>query len=274
MELFLKVLFIGDIIGKPGRNAVKQHLPKLRKAMEIDFVIANGENLAHGFGMTAASIEEIRPAGIDLFTGGNHSWDKKEITGLFGTHPVIRPLNFPEGTPGSGWAVLEAGEKKLGVINLLGHYTMGMVENPFNMIEPVVERMRDEGIVDIFVDFHAEATSEKNGLLHQLAAKVSFIAGTHTHIGTDDLLIYKGTGYVTDVGLTGCMDGVIGMDKEAPLYRFKTGMKKNYDIPKKCHTLFQAVVATFENGSCTDALKLKAYDKSEPVVSMQAYRMQ
>lgn len=269
----MKVLFIGDIIGKPGRNAVKQHLPKLRKEMGIDFVIANGENLAHGFGMTASSIDEIRPAGIDLFTGGNHSWDKREITGLFNTHAIIRPLNFPEGTPGSGWAVLENGEEKLAVINLMGHYTMGMVENPFNMIEKEVERLHDAGVKNIFVDFHAEATSEKNGLLHQLAAKVSFIAGTHTHIGTDDLLIYEGTGYVTDVGLTGCMDGVIGMDKEAPLFRFKTGMKKNYDIPKKCRTLFQAVVCTIEDGKCTDAVKLKAYGSNDPVISMPAYRM-
>ena len=269
----MKVLFIGDIIGKTGRAAVKRHLPNVREAYGIDFVIANGENLAHGFGMTMASIEEVRSSGIDLFTGGNHSWDKKEITALFPTHPIIRPLNFPEGTPGSGWAVLEKEGQKLAVINLLGHYTMGMVENPFNMIEKEVDRLRNDGIVDIFVDFHAEATSEKNALLHLLSSRVAFIAGTHTHIGTDDLLIYNGTGYVTDVGLTGCMDGVIGMDKEAPLYRFKTGMKKNYDIPKKCRTLFQAVVATIEEGRCTDAIKIKAYDTQDASVSMQAYRM-
>lgn len=268
----MKVLFIGDIIGRPGREMVKKHLPKLREAMAIDFVIANGENLAHGFGLTRDSIEEIRPAGIDLFTGGNHSWDKKEVNALFETHPVIRPLNFPEGTPGTGWAVLEKEGHKLAVINLMGHFSMGMVENPFNMITKEVDRLRSDGIVDIFVDFHAEATSEKNALFHLLMGKASFIAGTHTHVGTDDLLIGGGTGYVSDVGLTGCMDGVIGMEKEAPIYRFQTGLKKNYDIPKKCKKIFQAVVVTLEEGACTDAVKVKAYDNGEAAVSMQAYR--
>jgi hypothetical protein len=269
----LKLLFIGDIIGKPGREAVKRHLPGLRETMGIDFVIANAENLAHGFGMTLASIEEIRGFGIDLFTGGNHSWDKKEVTALFNTHPIIRPLNYPAGTPGKGVTVLEKNGEKLGVINLLGHFTMGMVDNPFHAGIDAVKNLHEEGITNILIDFHAEATSEKNALLHMLASQVSFIAGTHTHIGTDDLMIYEGTGYVTDVGLTGCMDGVIGMDSEAPIYRFKTGLKKNYDIPKKCRTLFQAVVITLEAGVCTDAFKLKAYDSSEPEISMRAFRM-
>lgn len=252
---------------------IKKHLPALKTSMAIDFVVANGENLAHGFGFTLDSVAELQKAGVDLFTGGNHTWDKKEVTALFETHPIIRPLNYPAGTPGKGSTTLEKGGKKLTVVNLMGHFSMGMVENPFNMVETEIERLHKEGAENIFVDFHAEATSEKNALFRMLQSQVGFIAGTHTHVGTDDLMISEGTGYVSDVGLTGCIDGVIGMEKSAPIYRFKTGLKKNYDIPKKCKKLFQAVIFTLENNTCTEAFKLKAYDGNEPKITMEAQRL-
>ncbi len=269
----MRILFVGDVVGRPGREALKYHLPRLRADLGIDLVIVNGENLSHGFGMTAKSTQELAACGIDCFTGGNHSWDKKEITALFDRYPILRPLNFPQGLPGRGTLVLEAQGEKLAVINLLGHYSMGMVENPFNMAKAEVERLRNEGITNIFIDFHAETTSEKNGMLHLLAGQVSLIAGTHTHVGTDDLLIHQGTGYVTDVGLTGCFDGVIGVEKNAPLYRFTTGIKKSFDIPKTCRTIFQAIVADLDSGVCTDAFKIKAYDKEPAQTTLQAYRL-
>lgn len=252
---------------------IKKHLGEIKNEMEIDFVIANCENLAHGFGMTLKSVEEINSLGIDIITGGNHSWDKKEANSLYETHKMIRPINFPEGVAGKGSITVEKDGEKLTVINLLGHFSMGMVENPFNMVEKEVALLHEAGVKNILIDFHAEATSEKNALLHMLNEKVSFIAGTHTHIGTDDLMIKGGTGYITDVGLTGCMDGVIGMDKDAPIYRFRTGLKKNYDIPKNCRKIFQAIVIDIEDGRCVEAKKIKAYDEQEPVISMSAFRI-
>lgn len=270
----MRVLFIGDIVGKPGREILKKHLPGLKKEINVDIVIANCENLAHGFGMTAKTIDEVILFGVDIITGGNHSWDKKEINPFYDSYNMLRPINFPDGVCGRGSLVFEKNSQKLAVVNLLGHYGMGMVENPFNMIEKEVQRLQDEGIKNIVIDFHAEATSEKNALLFMLKSQVSFIAGTHTHIGTDDLLIKDGTGYISDVGLTGCMDGIIGMDIDAPIYRFKTGIKKNYDIPKKCKKIFQAIIIDIdENGRCIDAKKIKAYDDQAPAVSMESVRI-
>lgn len=269
----MRVVFVGDVVGRPGRDALKYHLPIIRREFSVDLAIVNGENFAHGFGMTASSLQEVAAAGVDCFTGGNHSWDKKEIVALFDSHPIIRPLNFPAGVPGKGTVILESGDDRLAVVNLLGHFSMGMVENPFNTVKAEVERLRNEGIRNIFIDFHAETTSEKNALLHMLAGQVGMIVGTHTHVGTDDLLIHQGTGYVTDVGLTGCFDGVIGVEKDAPIYRFTTGMKKNFDIPRKCHTIFQAVIADLEDGVCRNAFKIKAYGKANAQTSMEAYRL-
>ncbi len=266
----MKLLFIGDVIGKPGRRSVRTHLNAIREAHQIDYCIANGENLAHGFGFTAKTVQEMFGCGVDLLTGGNHTWDKKEVIGLLDALPIIRPLNFPPGVPGRGTHIAPIGSASLAVINLIGHFGMGVVENPFLAIEAEVDRLHAEGVRHILIDMHAETTSEKAALLKLLEGKVSAIVGTHTHTGTDDLLIASHTGYVSDVGLTGCRDGVIGMEPNAPLKRFKTGMKANFDIDEKCRRIFQAIVFELDgSGHCIDAYKIKAYDDGEPFISLR-----
>lgn len=269
----MKILFLGDIIGQPGRAMIKQHLNNIKKQESIDCVIANYENAAHGFGVTIKTAKELFASGIDVMTGGNHTWDKKEVSALFETHPVIRPVNYPEAADGKGVEIAEVGDVKVAVINLMGYYTMPMVDNPFTVIEKVVSDLESRGIKHIFIDIHAEATSEKNALFKMMQGRVSAIAGTHTHVGTDDLQIENGTGYITEAGLNGCFDGVIGMGAKEPLYRFLTGMKASYDVPKKCFKIFQGVIFDLdENGRCTDSYKIKAYENGAPFISMKAYK--
>lgn len=264
----MKIGFIGDIVGKPGRLIIKKHLQRLRQEHFLDLVIANSENASHGFGLTAKNCEELLGYGIDVMTGGNHSFDKKEIFDLFETHPVIRPMNYPKATPGKGVFYTKVKGTDVAVLNLMGHYTMPMVDNPFTMITSVVASLKAEGITHIIIDMHAEASSEKNVLLHMLGKDVSAILGTHTHVGTDDLQVTGGCCYVTDVGLTGCYDGVIGMDKEVPLKRFLTGIGGHHDIPESCRTIFQMVVFELDhNGRCIGAEKIKMYDDAPKVVT-------
>ncbi|MCF6205391.1 MAG: YmdB family metallophosphoesterase [Sulfurovum sp.] len=264
----MKIGFIGDIVGKPGRLIIKEHLSKLREQYALDLVIANAENASHGFGLTLKNCEELLGYGIDVMTGGNHSFDKKEIFELFKTHPVIRPLNYPEAAPGKGIYRTTIGETKVAVVNLMGHYTMPMVDNPFTKIAPVVTSLKAEGVDHIIVDMHAEASAEKNTLLHLFGEDLSAILGTHTHIGTDDLQVTNGCCYVTDVGMTGCRDGVIGMDKEVPMRRFLTGIGGHHDIPDTCKAIFQMVMFELdENGRCVGAEKIKIYDEVSKVIT-------
>ena len=227
----MKVGFIGDIVGRPGRSMLETHLRKLRKEYAIDLVVANGENASHGFGLGSLHAKELLSYGVDMLTGGNHSWDKKEIIPLLNVMPILRPLNYPEGVPGRGVGILNVNNEKIAILNVMGHYGMPMVENPFLRAQKAVEELRAEGVQTIIIDFHAEATSEKRAMHMLLKGKVSAILGTHTHIGTDDLLIEDGTCYATDVGLCGARDGVIGMDKDAPLKRFLTGLPASLEIP-------------------------------------------
>lgn len=261
----MKIAFIGDIIGKMGRKMVATHLKEIRSNHNIDFVVANGENSAHGFGINEKCAKELLANGVDLITGGNHSWDKKEVFALFETMPIIRPLNYPDGVAGSGTYIVD---NRFAVINLIGFYAMGVVENPFNKVLKEVERLNQIGIGSIFIDFHAEATSEKNALLKMLEGKVSAIVGTHTHIGTDDLLIANGTGYVSDIGLTGVRSEVIGVSATEPIFRFTTGLKSNFKLPESGKSIFQAVIFEVENSRTIDAYKIKAYDNETPFISM------
>ena len=264
----MKIGFIGDIVGKPGRLIIKKHLKRLRQEHFLDLVIANSENASHGFGLTAKNCDELLGYGIDVMTGGNHSFDKKEIFELFETHPLIRPMNYPKATPGKGIFYTKIKGHDVAILNLMGHYTMPMVDNPFTMITSVIASLKAEGIKHIVIDMHAEASSEKNALLHMLGEDVSAILGTHTHVGTDDLQVKEGCCYVTDVGLTGCRDGVIGMDKEVPLKRFLTGLGGHHDIPDACKAIFQMVVFELDDeGRCLGAEKIKIYDESPKVVT-------
>ncbi|WP_041958198.1 TIGR00282 family metallophosphoesterase [Sulfurospirillum arsenophilum] len=263
----MRVGFIGDIVGKPGRSMLESHLRKLRKEYELDFVIANGENASHGFGLGSLHAKELFSYGADILTGGNHSWDKKEIISLLDVMPILRPLNYPVGVPGRGVSVLHVKDEKIAIINVMGHYGMPMVENPFLRAQKVVEELRDEGVQTIIMDFHAEVTSEKRAMHMLLKGKVSAILGTHTHVGTDDLLIEEGTCYVTDVGLSGARDGVIGMDKDAPLKRFLTGLPASLEIPKKCKKILQMVIMEIEEGKCVEAFKLRVFDDQERLIA-------
>lgn len=270
----MRIGFIGDVIGKPGRQALKTHLRAIREAERLDFVIANGENASHGFGTTVSCAEELWSAGVDVITGGNHTWDKKEIMGLLRQDSrILRPHNYPEGVVGSGLGIYEVGGVRLAVLNLMGHFAMPQVDNAFLCAQKSVESLHAEGIKHIVVDFHAEATSEKRGMFWLLAGKVSAVLGTHTHVGTDDLEISEGTLGVSDVGLSGCMDGVIGMDKQAPLERFLTGMPARLEVPTKCRTILQMIVMELgEGGECLGAHKIRAIDQGAPQRTIEAFR--
>jgi len=260
----MKIAFIGDIVGKPGRDIIAEHLPRLREVYGLDLVIANYENASHGFGLTKKNCEELLGNGIDVMTGGNHSWDKKEIFLLYKEYPLIRPINYPRKSPGEGLIKVNLLNHEVAIINVMGHYTMPMVDNPFVMMDEVVDALKEEGIKHIIVDIHAEATSEKFAMMHLLKKRVSALLGTHTHVGTDDLMIVDGCCYVSDVGLTGCRDGVIGMQKDIPMNRFLTGISGHYDIAKKCQNILQFILFELDaQGRGIKAEKIKIYDNGE-----------
>ena len=215
------ILVIGDIIGRPGREAVHRFLPDLRQQYELDMVIANAENTAGGFGLTSDTARELLGADIDVLTSGNHIWAQKEIIPyLDGEMPIVRPLNYPPGVPGRGYLII--GQTM--VVNLIGRTFMGDLDCPFRAMDKLLAELEPKPPV-IIVDFHAEATSEKVAMGRYLDGRVSAVLGTHTHVGTIDAqLLPQGTAYVTDIGMTGPMDSIIGDDAEAVIQRFLTGM--------------------------------------------------
>lgn len=267
----MRVAFIGDIVGKPGRDMLAKYLKKIRKEESIDFVIVNYENASHGFGLTAKNADELFSYGVDVMTGGNHSWDKKEILPLFESHEILRPHNYPEELAGTGCRIYTVGSEKLAVLNLQGHFSMPYSDNAFRCADETVESLRTiDGVKNIFIDFHAEATSEKRAMMMLLEGKVSALIGTHTHVGSDDFQIANATAYLSDVGLTGCRDNVIGMDAKVPLKQFLTGMKGHYDIPKKCKKILQIAIMDISGGKCSYAYKLKVFD-DERVIKSEAW---
>ncbi len=214
------ILVIGDIMGKPGRQAVEWSLPGLRKQYELDLIIANGENAAGGFGMTAAIAEEMMGAGVQVLTSGNHIWAQKDIFPYLDELPVLRPLNYPPGVPGRGYIF----SRGVMVVNLMGRTFMNDIDCPFRAMDALLEQVQNRPKV-IIVDFHAEATSEKVAMGRYLDGRVSAVLGTHTHVGTVDAgILPGGTAYVSDIGMTGPGDSVIGVEAEAVIQRFLTGM--------------------------------------------------
>ncbi|MEA2111379.1 MAG: TIGR00282 family metallophosphoesterase [Campylobacterota bacterium] len=263
----MKIAFIGDIIGRPGRSIIYEHLARLKQEYSIDFVIANYENASHGFGLTMKNANELFGYGIDVMTGGNHTWDKKEIKPLLDTMELLRPHNYPEGVPGTGLKIYEVNGEKLAILNLMGHYSMPLTDNAFRLATKCVENLHVNGIKSIFIDFHAEATSEKRAMFMMLKGEISGLMGTHTHVGTDDLQIVEGSAYLTDIGLTGCRDNVIGMDAKVPIQRFLTSMPGHFEVPKKCKRILQIAVMELEDGRCTDAFKLKCFDDEREILT-------
>jgi len=230
----VKLLFIGDIVGRPGRRAVKELLPKLREQHALDFIIANGENSAGGSGITPATAGEIFSAGVDVITSGDHLWDQKEVMELLaGEKRFLRPLNYPPGAPGRGSGVFETQNSKLkiAVLNAQGRtFMQPQLENPFLLAAEEVKRLREQTRI-IFVDFHAEATSEKIAFGRFLDGQVSAVIGTHTHVQTaDERILPGGTAYITDIGMTGPTESVIGMKTETAIARSLTQMPLKMEV--------------------------------------------
>jgi len=238
----IKVLFLGDVIGKPGRKAVEKFI----RGCNVDFVIINGENLAGGIGITPLVAQEMLSCGVDLITTGNHVWKKKEmIPFLMGERRVIRPLNYPEGTPGFGHSITNKNNKKLCVVNLEGRVFMTPLDCPFRAMDNLLKELDKK--IPIIVDFHAEATSEKIALGWYLNGKVAAVVGTHTHVQTaDERVLPKGTGYITDLGMTGPADSVIGMEKSVVLEKFVTQLPQRFEVGKD-DIEAQGVILTLEN---------------------------
>jgi len=231
----VKLLFIGDIVGKPGRQVLARGLDRLIDRHQVDMVVANGENAAGGFGLTAEVQRELVGMGVDVITTGNHVWDKRDIVDWFEREEgVLRPANYPEGTPGRGHGVfVTPGGIKVGVLNLEGRVFMNNLDCPFVAADRLVEELRRETPI-ILIDFHAEATSEKVALSWHLAGRVSALVGTHTHVQTaDERILPGGTAYITDAGMTGSWDSVIGMEPEAVIRKFLTQMPTRFEVAKK-----------------------------------------
>ncbi len=226
----LSVLCIGDVFGEPGRRALAHFLPRLRAELEVDLVIANVENAAAGFGVTPALARGFLDGGVDVMTSGNHIWDRKEILEyIVKENLLLRPANYPAGTPGVGSVVVKAGAHRVGVLNLQGRVFMNPIDCPFAAADAEVGRLRAETPV-IVVDMHGEATSEKQAIGWYLDGRVSAVVGTHSHVQTaDERLLPGGTAYVTDLGITGPFDSVIGVDKELAIQRFRTGMPNRFE---------------------------------------------
>ena len=273
----MRVAFIGDIVGRPGRKIIKENLSKIKDDFDVDFVIANGENASHGFGLTIKNCDELLKCGIDCITGGNHTFDKKkDMFVLLETKPVLRPDNYPKGVVGSGVRVFDVELKdgsieKIAVLNLMGQFTMPTCENPFNWGLDVIEKLKNDGIKNIFVDFHAVATSEKRTAFMMFKDNISALCGTHTHVSTDDLQIVDGCAYLTDIGLTGCRDNVIGIDKRIPISKAKTGLGGHFEVPNSCKSILQVMVVDIEEGLATNSFKIKKLCNKKDLVITEAW---
>ncbi len=240
----MKLLFIGDIVGKPGRKAVRYFLPRLRETLGLDFIVANGENSAGGSGITPATASEIFEAGVDVITCGDHLWDQREVVSLLNNEPrFVRPKNYPEGTPGQGFCVQQIGGlPPIGVLNLQGQTFMKPIENPFYAADAAVDELREQTPI-ILVDMHAETTSEKIAMGRFLDGRVSAVIGTHTHVQTADEHIFPGgTAFLCDAGCTGPQESILGREIEPIIQRFLTYQPQRFAVASKRVTLNGAVI--------------------------------
>jgi 2',3'-cyclic-nucleotide 2'-phosphodiesterase len=255
----MRILFIGDVVGRPGRELVRRGLAALVEQHDIDLVIANVENAAAGFGITREVGDQLLAWGVDVMTSGNHIWDRKEAIAYIGAEPrLLRPANFPAGVPGRGSCVARTRRgQTVGVVNVMGRVFMANLDDPFTSVLTEIEALRARARI-IFVDFHAEATSEKMAMGWHLDGRVTAVAGTHTHVQTaDERVLPKGTAYVTDVGMTGPHDSIIGVEIQAALGRFLNGMPARFETATANPRLHAVVVTAEEQtGLATDIERL------------------
>lgn len=243
----MKILMTGDVVGRAGRRYFCECTPKIKQEKNIDVVVVNGENIAHGRGITESTFNEILSGGANIITSGNHIWDNKEIFKIIDREPfLIRPANFPENTPGKGFCIYPHKAKNIGVINLIGRVFMPPLDCPFTRAKEIIKKIRRECDI-ILVDFHAEATSEKLALACYLDGEITAFVGTHTHVQTaDERILPKGTAYMTDLGMTGPIDSIIGMESKNVVEKFVTGMPNKFEIAEgKC--IYSALVIEIDD---------------------------
>ena len=247
----MKILLIGDIVGNSGVKKVKDVIPQYKKDNNIDYIIANGENSADGMGITKRIFEDLKNAGVNIVTMGNHTWGKRDIFAFLDDNQIIRPANYPKGVPGAGYRIHEINGKKIAIINLIGRVDTGVLaENPFLKADDIIEKIKDKADI-IVVDFHAEATAEKIAMGYYLDGRVSCIFGTHTHVQTaDEKILEKGTAYITDIGMTGPEKSVIGMDVEASLKRFVTTLPERYKVSEDTNVILTGCILEIDDEKC------------------------
>jgi len=253
----MRVLMIGDVVGRPGRHCVRDMLPRIRKNYRVDVTIANGENLAGGIGINERTANELFSYGVDIITTGNHVWDKKDSLPLLAREQrILRPANYPAGAPGSGSVVFSFGNRQVAVLNLSGRVYLPPLDCPFRLAEQEVARLRKITPL-IIVDFHAEATSEKIALGRFLDGQVSAVLGTHTHVQTADARIFpKGTAYITDVGMTGPFDSCLGMDADIVVRKFLRQLPERFEVASSPLCQFNgAVVEINSDNGCAQSIE-------------------
>ena len=243
----MRILFLGDVVSEPGCEFVRRKLPGYKRMQEIDFCVINGENSAKGNGITPFSAEHLLASGADLLTTGNHVFKQPAAARLLeeGTLPVIRPANLHRSAPGKGVWVLEKRGLRLGVANILGRVTMEQAEDPFDCADTLLKALAEQGIVNILIDFHAEATSEKRAMGFWVNGRASALIGTHTHVPTaDEQILSGGTAYITDAGMTGVIDSVLGVSVESATYKMRTGLPVRFEHPDGDCSMQGAIVET------------------------------
>lgn len=262
----MKILFIADIFGSPGRAAVKELLPELISEYKIDFTIANAENAAGGFGITEKIANELFGYGINAITLGNHTWDKKEVINLIKTEQrITRPANYPKKVPGNEFNIYEKDNIKIAVISLLGRVFMDPLDCPFQRVDEIINQIQNTVNI-IIVDIHAEATAEKIAIGYFLDGKVTAVIGTHTHVSTTDLkLLPNGTAYITDAGMTGPVDSIIGVKKEIIIEKFLTGLPVKFEVHKGLAQLEGVFLDIDANGKPVNIIRIQKFINSENI---------
>jgi hypothetical protein len=263
----MRILFIGDIVGRPGRQLIKTGLAAIVSRHEIDLVIANAENAAAGFGITREIGEELLDAGVDVMTSGNHIWDKKEALDYIGIEPrLLRPANYPEGVPGNGSYLARTRDgRSVGVVNVMGRVFMVNIDDPFAVVLREIDAIRQRARV-VFVDFHAEATSEKAAMGWHLDGKVTAVVGTHTHVQTaDERILPKGTAFLTDAGMTGPHDSIIGVEVEPALGRFLNALPARFETATANPRLNAVIVDADEKTGLATGIERLNYSHDELV---------